>query len=115
MSYYTRLAIEWDDSNEHQPVDEDSLVERARLYVHEQDISVDILADLRDALGGCTNDGVGFNRMSSDEIIDLIRFVSRGFPNTCFFARGAGEEMLDLWIREFKNGEVTRAHGPWSE
>ncbi len=115
MSHYTRLEIEWNDDEGKEPVDENKFVERVRLYVVAQNFSEDVLEELRVAFEGPHNNGVGFNKMYSDLIIEMLEFLSRGFPNTRFFARGAGEELFDVWIREFKNGEVVLSHGPWNE
>ena len=112
MSYYTRLELQWDDSDE-QGFDEEAIVERVRGFLNEQDISEDVLDDLRAALEGPLHSGVGFNRMPCELIVEMLRYLSRGFPETRFLARGTGEELLDVWLRELKNGETTLAHGPF--
>jgi hypothetical protein len=113
MSHYTRLEVAWDDTEQQKTVDEDALVERARIYFLEQGFSEDGLDDLRVALKGMHNDGLGFNKMYSDLVLEMLEFISCGFPNTRFWARGCGEEHLDLWVREFKNGEAILSYGPW--
>jgi hypothetical protein len=115
MSYHTRLELEWDDTGAKQAVDQESVVERVKAYLDDHDLSHDVLADLREALEGSLNCGTGFNGMGSDLIIDMLVYLSRGFPDARFFARGTGEELLDLWFRELQNGEVIQAHGPWNE
>lgn len=115
LSYYTRLELEWDDTEEARSVEEEAIVERVRLYAVEQNVSEDILDDLRVALEGPHNNGIGFNKMYSHFVIDMLEFLSLGFPKTRFVARGAGEDLLDVWIREFKNGETILSYGPWGE
>jgi hypothetical protein len=115
MSYYTRLELEWDDSEEKRVVEEDHIVERVREYMIEQEFCEDLLDDIRTALKGPHNDGCGFNKMHSELMVEMLEHLSRGFPGTVFFARGTGEILRDMWIRELKNGEVLFAHGPWDE
>ncbi len=114
MSYYTRVEIECVDS-EDGVVDVEAILARAKVYIQEQGYHEDVLADLRVALTGAHNDGVGFNRMHCDLIIDLIPFLSREFPQTWFFVRGAGEGLCDVWLREFRGGLITFCRGPWDE
>lgn len=115
MSYYTRVEIAFDDSEENFSVDTNKITDRAKIYVQEQNLSEDLIEDLRAAFQGTLHDDVGFNKMYSEMIIDLMQFISRGFPNTVFFVRGAGEEFLDLWLRVIKKGEISVSHGPWSD
>ena len=115
MSYLNRVEIEWHDEEEKRVVDADRILERARVFVQEQDIKEDVLADLRTALEGPHNEGLGFNRMYCDLIVEMLLFVSRSFSATDFTIRGTGEELLDTWVREMRNGEVTLSHGPWVE
>ena len=113
MSYYSRLELEWNDIDQPMGVEPEAILERARVLVRENDYSDDLLEDLGIALQGSHNQGIGFNKMYSDLMIEMVEFLSRGFPKTIFRARGTGEELLDTWIREFKNGEVTLSYGPW--
>lgn len=113
MSYFTRLEVEWDDSAEKKVVDMDRIVQAAADYVAQRGWNTDVLEDLRKALEGPHHDGIGFNKMYSEYIEDLLLAISRAFPNTTFLARGAGEELLDVWIREVKNGAVAGSQGPF--
>ena len=116
MSYLTRVEIEWYDSGEKAvAVDPEQILNRAKVFVQEQEISEDVLIDLRTALEGSHNDGVGFNRMYSEGIVDMLSFVSLGFPSTAFYIRGTGEELSDMWLRAFENGRVFQSHGPWGD
>lgn len=114
MSYYTRVEIEL-ERGDGRVVDVEAIVARAEAYVQEAGYHEDVLSDLRAALTGDGNHGAGFNNMRSDLIIDLIAFLSREFPETSFFVRGTGEELHDVWLREFRGGLITFCRGPWDE
>ncbi|APQ10986.1 hypothetical protein BJP27_05535 [Pseudomonas oryzihabitans] len=45
----------------------------------------------------------------------LLAEVSKQLPKLEFAARGVGEEIRDIWVREFAGGEQGFEAGPWSE
>lgn len=55
----------------------------------------------------------GFTGMSSELLIDLLTHVAHAFPEVHFYTRGAGESFGDMWLREFHQGEVIFAAGPY--
>jgi hypothetical protein len=116
MSYYTQLAINWDDSDYTTgSMTPELVVESAKPFIAELGWSEDGLDDLRKS---CMSDCLGqpgFKNCYADGVIALIQYVSSQFPTVVFYAKGAGEEFHDLWIREFKGGAVLVERGPFYE
>ena len=113
MSYYTRVEIDWYDDESESPVDVEALLRSAEDYVRSQDLHQDAIDDLRSAFKGTENDSWGFNKMWSGGLEDLILSISKAYPKVLFLARGCGEELQDVWYREFKDGRIIRQEGPF--
>ena len=45
----------------------------------------------------------------------LLCVVSRRWPDVAFGVQGRGEELRDVWVREFLAGEVVFGQGPFTE
>jgi hypothetical protein len=76
--------------------------------IQEQDWHQDVLDDLQSALKATENGAWGFNHMGADLVEALLSGISRAFPRVLFVARGCGEEVVDTWYREFKDGQIIR-------
>lgn len=112
MSYYTRVHINRDDL---ETASTDGIIDAVGYYIQNVGWSEDLLADLRESLDGSDCDGALVNKLWCPEIEDMMLYISRAFPTVGFGARGFGEEFRDIWIREFRDGKVTFAHGPFDE
>jgi hypothetical protein len=51
-------------------------------------------------------------KLNSFAVIQLLSELARQFPAISFSIRGRGEEMRDIWVREFSDGKETFAFGP---
>lgn len=66
--------------------------------------------------GALQSDDVGFNKIYSLEIEELIESLSKAFPSLRIQARGWGEDISDVWYCEFHNGQmVHRIDGPFMQ
>jgi hypothetical protein len=113
MSYYHRIEIEWYDDTDQ--VTAEMIMDSAAQHVPAHWSRDDFLADLRDALRGPLHDATGFNNVWSGYFEDFMLKLTPCFPDVTFLVRGAGEELREVWLREFKNGKITLEHGPFSD
>ena len=116
MSYYTNIEV-WRSGDD--AVSVDMLMAAATEHVEGRGCYAeeDVLADLRKAL---TDPTVAFNDVLFSDLLCsdfelLFRDVSRQFPRITFLVRGRGEEADDIWLREFRAGEITKRLGPFGE
>ena len=116
MSYYTQLCLSWDDADRVTgSLTVDEIVEAARDFVTDHQWSEYTLTDLRKA---CERDKLSdpaFKNAMSFGVIDLLQAISQKFPDVTFYAKGAGEEFWDIWLREFRAGIAIREQGPFEE
>ena len=45
----------------------------------------------------------------------LLRWVSSLRPDVPFGVQGRGEDVRDVWVREFSEGQITFSEGPFNE
>jgi hypothetical protein len=116
MSYYTQLSLSWNDADYARgTLTVDAIADAAKGFLAEHHWSEDVIGDLRQSCEFVTLGPPGFNSAYADGVIQLIEHISKQFPEVVFYAKGAGEEFHDIWIREFKGGEVTVQRGPFDE
>jgi hypothetical protein len=116
MSSHSQLSLSWNDSDRAAgSLQVDQVVESARDFVHQQGWSEDVLEDLRSSCNSDLLGEPGFNGVMSYGIIEMIKSVSEAYPDTTFYAKGAGEEFGDLWLREFRAGVEQRRQGPFDD
>ncbi len=107
MSYYTRVDCTWDDGDYAQGnLSVDDILPVAEKWLEQMDIHPDVLADVEAAINQPME--YGFNGLYADLIIDLFAHIAQAFPRVHFFVRGVGEEFDDMWLCEFKQGELVR-------
>jgi len=106
MSYYTHFQIARDAE------DIEAILNFIKAYAQKKGWHEDCISGFRDALE--TNAG-SVNKIYGDDLTDLVRAISTVFPRTWFGVRGFGEEFRDIWIREFRAGEVIFSNGPFDE
>jgi hypothetical protein len=51
-------------------------------------------------------------KLNSFAVIDLFSTLAARFPDVSFAIRGRGEDIREIWIREFAGGRNTFAFGP---
>lgn len=51
-------------------------------------------------------------KINSFGVIELFSVLAARFPDVSFAIRGRGEDMRDIWIREFAGGRNTFTFGP---
>jgi hypothetical protein len=54
-------------------------------------------------------------KLHSFALIDLFSKLAQQFPEVSFTVRGRGEDMRDIWVREYVGGKVTYEAGPPEE
>jgi hypothetical protein len=116
MSYYTRLEIEWDDSDRHQGENiQAEVIAAAEPFVSHNRLHTDVLKDLKDALRGFNNSDIGFKSIPQPFLEAMMLQISRTVGNVTFYVRGAGEEFGDIWMRKIRDGNVVFSRGPFNE
>jgi hypothetical protein len=108
VSYYTHVEFAFSDD----PPLIDTFLAVAQKHLEAQNCYAveDVLSDLRVAWEkGNTN----FNGLLSQDFESLMLVVSAEFPSICFFVRGWGEEIRDIWVREFEAGKLLFSVGPF--
>ncbi len=112
MSYYTSVEFTFADGN---PPDIQALLAVARSYLEAHDQVVIIEQVLHDLKIGFKKEKVVAKCFASDDLEELMKHVSAGFPGVEFFVRGVGEEFPDVWLRVFKNGDILFEVGPFED
>ena len=51
-------------------------------------------------------------KLISFAVMELFTALAARFPDISFAIRGRGEDIRDIWIREFADGRNTFAFGP---
>jgi hypothetical protein len=115
MSYYTRLELDWDDSDHPKgSLTANEIAEAAREYARASDWGIDdVLADLRESASGNGLDHPGYNRITPSGLIEMLATISRTFPQVTFYARGIGEEYFETWARHLRAGQILWEFGPF--
>jgi len=107
MSYDTKLQIQYGADSDFMDIDP---VSDAVLQILRDDrVHHAVYESLRDAflLGEAT-----FN-VPAPYLSVLVERVAELLPTASFYARGLGEEFRGTWVREFANGSIAFAEGPW--
>jgi hypothetical protein len=78
----------------------------------------DVAQGLRQLLAGhplfgpwAVSEDVAF-RLHSLAVIELLSALASQFPQVSFAARGRGEDLSDIWVRQYSGGEVVYEAGP---
>lgn len=110
MSYYTYARLQYSDGGTIDPAEfhDDLLALLAEHKLH-RDVGKD-LANLFSKgeatftfYGGCYT------------VQPLLAWVSKQRPDVAFGVQGRGEELRDVWVREFLSGQVAFQEGPFNE
>jgi len=113
VSYYTRLDFFWDDGDRASgSLTAEDVMTAARKDFDKFGWSMDVLDDLQVAAEGRGLDSIGFSDIGLG-LVDLLREISSAIPKVTFYARGVGEDVFDIWIRQLRSGEVIWEIGPF--
>ena len=109
MSHHTTISIQSSDILPSL----DEVLAPARQWLEAQGYAVDdVLDDIRAAI----EDGSSLvNDLVSSDFDALMVEVSNGTPNITFYVRGMGEEYPDVWLRQFRGGQIVSRVGPFDE
>jgi hypothetical protein len=110
LSYYTRVTFEF--SEEPPRVDEVSTIVRAWLLAQNLYSVEHVLQDFR---RGWSEGHTDFSDLVSQDIEGLMANLSAKYPDILFYVRGMGEEFTDVWLRQFKAGEIVFRMGPFEQ
>jgi hypothetical protein len=109
MSYFTMVRIETfgDDS-----VTIEMLLKVAETFLDAEGCyaTEDILGDLKKGLETGSTD---FSDLRSATLGEMFQVLSRSFPKLTLRIWGHGEELWDIWSREYKGGKQTFKRGPF--
>jgi len=107
MSYYTGLEVQ---HFENAPVSIQSLLPRIASQLDDDGISRDVLKDLEEAF----TTGKATLKVHSGYVAILIDLVHQLAPEAEFGVRASGEELRDVWIKEFRQDQKFQV-GPFDE
>lgn len=106
MSYYSWVHLHYLDSSE---IDPSELAESLAKHLDAVGVSRDVCADVSDLF---TN-GESVFKLYGGMIVEILEWISAQRPGTPFGVQGRGEELRDVWIREFAEGKVSYSQGPF--
>jgi len=103
MSFATLLEIQY--------VEDHVVIERIsdelKNILAEDGIHFDVLENLRTAFEGTET----MINVSASYLAYLVERIASLQPTVSFHARGHGEELRDVWVREFQSGEAVFSVG----
>lgn len=88
-------------------IDIGSIQDELKDVLAEDGIHFDVIEDLKVAFSGLE---AIFN-VSAGYLSYLVERIAGLQPSVVFHARGRGEELRDVWVREFENGKVIFSQG----
>ena len=103
MSFATYLEIQFVEDQ----VAIDRISDELKNILAEDGIHLDVLDGLRTAFKG-TETKIN---VSASYLAYLIERIASLQPTVSFHARGRGDELRDVWVREFQNGEAVFSVG----
>jgi hypothetical protein len=78
-------------------------------YLSEQEIHHDVAKDVIQLFATSSGDF----RLYTGMVDNLLLWISKQRPSIQFGVQGRGEELRDIWVREYSGGEVTYSQGPF--
>jgi hypothetical protein len=106
MSYYNWVNLHHLHGVE---LDLESLKKPLMTHLDENGIHHDVLDDVEDLLV----DHEATFKLYTPMIDQIFLLASRLQPDSAFGLQGRGEELRDVWVREYHAGEVTFSQGPF--
>ena len=106
MSYYNWVNLQYMDDIE---LDFALLKEPLRVHLDDSGIHQAVLKDVEELLAAHE----ATFKLSTPMIDEIFHLASRLQPDAVFGLQGRGEELRDVWVREYRAGEVTFSQGPF--
>lgn len=106
MSYYNSVNLQYLDGSE---LDFELLKEVLMTHLDDNGIHHDVLEDVQALLA----DQEAMFKLYTPMIDQIFLLASRLQPDSAFGLQGRGEELRDVWVREYHAGEVTFSQGPF--
>jgi hypothetical protein len=94
------------DSSE---IDPSELTESLAKHLDAVGVSRDVCADVSDLF----TKGEATFRLYGGTIVAILKWVSAQRPGIPFGVQGRGEELRDVWVREYAEGQVRYSQGPF--
>jgi hypothetical protein len=106
MSYYNCVYLQYFDSAE---IDIGPLEEVIAAHLEQHGIFHGVFQDIATLF----ETGESEFKLYTPMIDDILRLISRHSPQVEFGAQGRGEDLRDIWVREYAAGEATFSRGPF--
>jgi hypothetical protein len=106
MSYYNWVNLQYMDDIH---LNFELLKEPLITHLDETGIHHAVLKDIEELL----IDHEATFKLYTPMIDEIFLLASRLQPNSVFGLQGRGEELRDVWVREYHAGEVTYSQGPF--
>ncbi len=111
MSWYTFVDFEYIDSEELGDTPEFDIERRLaeiELLVTSNQYHRDVAKDICELI---TKKKASF-KLISYAVIEIFSKLAARFPEVSFAVRGRGEDIRDIWLREYAGGKTILALGP---
>jgi len=111
MSWWTFVDFAYVDSEESGSTaafDVARIRTEIEAIVSDEKLHSDVAKDICDLLAG----GRADFKLNSFAVIELFSKLAFSFPRISFAIRGRGEDIRDIWVREYSDGRNTFAFGP---
>jgi len=106
MSYYNWVNLQYLNDTE---LDLESLKKPLLIHLDDNGIHHHVLKDVEELLA----DHEATFTLYTPMIDAIFLHASRLQPDSAFGLQGRGEELRDVWVREYHAGEVTFSQGPF--
>ncbi|USX15096.1 hypothetical protein NHH88_04660 [Oxalobacteraceae bacterium OTU3CAMAD1] len=106
MSYFNWVNLQYMGDVE---LDFKVLESALKSYLDENGIHQNALKDLATLL----EDHAATFTLYTSMIEEMLLLASRSQPDAVFGVQGRGEELRDVWLREYGGGEITFSQGPF--
>ncbi len=108
MSYYSRVNLQYRDCVE---INVSELTEALKSHLDQRGIHHDVVKDVALLFSGKE----ALFKLYSSMIDDVLVWISEQRPGIAFGVQGRGEELRDVWVREYLGGQVTYSQGPFED
>jgi hypothetical protein len=108
MSYYSSLVLHYTGNSEISIAD---LASNLKNHLDTRRIHHDVIEDISKLF----STGEATIKLYGYMIDDILLWVSAQKPDAPFGVQGRGEELRDVWVREYEKGEATFSRGPFDE
>ncbi|RZT11075.1 hypothetical protein SAMN05216319_0451 [Duganella sp. CF402] len=106
MSFYSWVNLQYLDEVE---LDFELLKTELTAYLDEHGIHHDVLKDVEKLL----TDHQAMFALYGGMIDGIFHTAARLQPDAAFGLQGRGEELRDVWVREYRAGEIVFSQGPF--